>query len=117
MEKQRVHRKRMRREVKSVLDTDPVVGISGWHLIEAAQTIMTQIYRQQKAWIQSINVEVAKEKKPVAEQWRQENTQRRLEVLRNLRERGGQIAQRVQQTVYRYFRLPDYLVKRMATDK
>ena len=70
---------------------------------------MTQSYRQQKAWIRSINVEVAKEKKRVAEQWRQEHTQQRLEVLRDLRERGGQIAQRVQQNVYWYFCLPEYL--------
>ena len=67
VEKQRVHRERMRREVKSVLYTDPVVGIYGQHLIEATQTRMTQSYRQQKAWIQSINVEVTKEKKCVAE--------------------------------------------------
>ena len=88
-EKQRVHRERMRREVKSMLDTDPVVGRSGRHLMEAAQTILMQSYRRQKSWIRSINVEVTKEKKRVAEQCRQEHTQRRLEVLQNLRERGG----------------------------
>ena len=61
-------------------------------------------------WIQSFNVEVAKEnKKQVAEQWRQEHTQQLLEVLRDLPERGGQIAQRVQQNFYWYFRLPEYL--------
>ena len=81
MEKQRAHCERMRQEVKSVIDTDPVVGISGRHLIEAAQTIMTQSYRHQKVWIRSLNVEVAKEKKQVAEQWQREYTQRRLEVL------------------------------------
>ena len=43
-EKQRVHREQMRREVKSVLDTDPVVGRSGRHLMEVAQTILTQSY-------------------------------------------------------------------------
>ena len=100
----------MRREVQDVLDiTELVVGRSGRHLMEAAQTILMQSYRQQKAWIRSINVEVAEEKKRVAEQWRKEHTQRRLEVIRQLRERGGQIARRVQQNVYRYFRLPEYL--------
>ena len=62
-----MHCEQMRREVKSVLDTDPVLGRSGRHLMEAAQTIMTQSYRRQKAWIRSINVEVAKEKTSVAE--------------------------------------------------
>ena len=81
VEKQRVHQEWMRREVKGVLDKNPVVGISGRHLIEAAQTIMTQSYRHQKLWIRSLNVEVAKEKKQVAEQWQREYTQRRLEVL------------------------------------
>ena len=116
-EKGRENRERMRQEVKSVLDTDPVVGQSGRHLMEAAQTILTKSYQRQKAWIQSINVEVAKEKKRVTEQWRQENTQRHLEVIHNLRESGRQIAQRVQQNFYWYFRLPDYLVKQMTTDK
>ena len=99
----------MRREVQDVLDNEPVVGRSGQHLMEAAQTILTQSYRQKKAWIRSINVEVAKEKKRVAEQWRKEHTQRQLEVIRQLRERGGRIARRVQQNVYRYFLLPEFL--------
>ena len=107
--KQRVYCERMRREVQKVLDSAPVVGKSGRHLMEAARTILTQPYRQQKAWISSVNVEVAKEKKRVAEQWRTETTQRRLEVLRQIRERGGRIARRVQQNVYRYFCLPEYL--------
>ena len=60
VEKQRVYRERMQREVQDVLDTEPVVGRSGQHLMEAAQTILMQNHRQQKAWIQSMNVEVAK---------------------------------------------------------
>ena len=107
--KQRVYRERMRREVQEVLDNEPVVGRSGRHLMEVAQTILMQPYRQQKAWIRSVNVEVSKEKKRVVEKWREENTQRRLEVLRQIRERGGRIARRVQQNVYRYFSLPEYL--------
>ena len=99
----------MRREVQDVLDTEPVVGRSGRHLMEAAQTILMQSYRQQKAWIQSINVKVVKEKKRVAEQWRNKQTQQRLDVLRQIHERGGRIAQKVQQNVYWYFRLPEYL--------
>ena len=92
-----------------MLDNEPVVGRSGRHLMEAARTILMQPYRQQKAWIRIVNVEVAKEKKQVAEQWRKENTQQRLEVLRQIRERGGRIARRVQQNVYWYFCLPEYL--------
>ena len=49
VDRQRVHRERMRREVQDVLDTEPVVGRSGRHLMEAAKTTLMQSYRQQKA--------------------------------------------------------------------
>ena len=105
-EKRSKHRERMRSKIEEIFNDNPDVGSTGRHLLDDKNDVLKMRYQQQKAWVRSVYVEVEKETKRRNEEWRTVDTQRRLAVLRTVKEQRGQVERRVQQNAYRYFRLP-----------
>ena len=93
----------MRKKVSDVLDTNPVVGVTGHHLLVPTAKLVAMSCRSQRAWLRSLQVEVDKEEKRRMELWKINDTQRQMAALRVIHKKGEQFAQWSQQTVTRYF--------------
>ena len=93
----------MKEQIEKMFASKPIVGSTGHHLLIDLEEVMAMRYRHQKAWLRSVKVEVAKERYRLEKKWRKENSKRRIDILRKIKEKFEAINKRIQQQITRFF--------------